>query len=142
MSVLSRSKPGVIAMESDGSLSRFRLGPHRVPLIACGNCGTEHHYDAASGEYQGQCRECSAFLRRPTQAEHDKFTEFLLWNSRHKEREWDRDRAEAKTDGGGSRRPSTGYVSPDRYERNQEAVDHAEARSRRRVIDNASGDRL
>lgn len=32
-----------------------------------------------------------------------------------------------------------GYVSPDRYERNREAIDHAEAENRRRVLDNRSG---
>lgn len=30
-----------------------------------------------------------------------------------------------------------GYVSPDEYERNQDAIDHAEARNRQRVVENA-----
>lgn len=64
-----------------------RLGPHRVPRIACGKCGTKHHYDAAHGEYIGRCRECAGFLRRPTEAEHEQFTDFLVWNSAHYERE-------------------------------------------------------
>lgn len=68
--------------EIDGRFNT-RLGPHRVPTIECGKCGTEHHYDAAIGEYQGRCRECYGFLRRPTEAEHEKFTDFLVWNSRH-----------------------------------------------------------
>lgn len=62
-----------------------RLGPHKVPRIGCGKCGTKHHYDAAIGEYIGHCRNCSAFLRRPTEAEHEKFTDFLVWNSNHME---------------------------------------------------------
>lgn len=65
------------------------LGPHRVPRIECGNCGHEHHIDAASGDYRNHCVECSAFLREPTQAEEWKFTDFLVWNSRHLEREVD-----------------------------------------------------
>lgn len=63
-----------------------RLGPHKVPRIECSNCGTEHHIDAASGEYIGHCRECNAFLRRPTQAEEDKFADFIEWNFLHGER--------------------------------------------------------
>lgn len=63
--------------------SACRLGPHRVPRIGCERCGEKHHYDAAHGEYLGQCRECGAFLRRPTEAEHEKFADFLVWNSRH-----------------------------------------------------------
>lgn len=83
---------GVLAMANEHpsgdtgqSLGSFntRFGPHRPPYIPCSNCGTEHHYDAAHGEYLGQCRECGAFLRRPTEAEHEKFTDFLVWNSRH-----------------------------------------------------------
>jgi len=66
-----------------------RLGPHYVPSIECGKCGTSHHYDAASGEYPGRCRECSAFLRRPTKAEHEQFTDFLVWNSLHHDRDAD-----------------------------------------------------
>lgn len=64
-------------------LARVRLGPHKVPRIPCGNCGTEHHYDIAHGEYLGHCRECGSYLRRPTEAEHQQFTEFLVWNSEH-----------------------------------------------------------
>jgi hypothetical protein len=62
-----------------------RLGPHRVPRIACENCGTEHHIDAAAGEFLGHCCECSAFLRRPTDAEQEQFADFLDWNERHRE---------------------------------------------------------
>jgi len=64
-----------------------RLGPHQVPRIECGQCGTSHHYDAPTGEYQGRCRNCYAFLRRPTEAEHEQFTDFLVWNSKHNDRE-------------------------------------------------------
>ena len=66
----------------DGEINR-RLGPHKVPRIECKCCGTEHHYDAAHGSEIGHCRNCSAFLRRPTEAEHEKFTDFLVWNSQH-----------------------------------------------------------
>ena len=66
----------------DGTFN-IRLGPHKVPRIECNKCGTEHHYDAANGEYLGRCRNCSAYLRRPREAEHEKFTDFLVWNSRH-----------------------------------------------------------
>lgn len=59
----------------------IRHGPHQPPYIGCGNCGTEHHYDAATGEFQGRCRDCGNFLRRPREAEHEQFTEFLVWNS-------------------------------------------------------------
>lgn len=72
---------------SSGNVSGIRLGPHRPPRIPCSNCGTTHHYDAAHGEYIGHCRECNAFLRRPTEAEHEQFTEFLVWNSQHMEAE-------------------------------------------------------
>lgn len=75
-------------------VNTHRLGPHQVPRIECSNCGTEHHYDAAIGEFVGHCRDCSAFLRRPTEAEHEQFTEFLLWNSRHLDTGTDRDRGD------------------------------------------------
>lgn len=75
------------------SASNTRLGPHRVPRIACGKCGTEHHYDARGGH----CRECFGFLRAATLEEHEQFTDFLVWNSRHRERERD------NTNGGESR---------------------------------------
>lgn len=68
-----------------------RFGPHKVPRIPCGNCETKHHYDAARGEYQGHCRNCNAYLRRPTDAEHKQFTDFLVWNSRHLDREREND---------------------------------------------------
>lgn len=68
-----------------------RLGPHEPPYIACGKCGTEHHYDVAHGEYQGRCHECSGYLRRPTEVEHELFTEFLVWNSLHLDAEVDLD---------------------------------------------------
>jgi hypothetical protein len=72
---------------TDGvTLHRRHLGPHRVPRIECGRCGTEHHFDAANGEFLGRCRECSAFLRRPTDAERKQFTDFLVWNMLHRER--------------------------------------------------------
>lgn len=64
-----------------------RLGPHRVPKIDCGKCGAEHHYDARNS----YCRECGGFLREATEAEHEQFTEFLVWNSRHLDAERDRD---------------------------------------------------
>lgn len=63
--------------------TNIRHGPHRPPYIDCPKCGTSHHYDAAAGEYQGRCRECSSFLPRPTEAEHQQFTEFYVWNSLH-----------------------------------------------------------
>lgn len=69
------------------------LGPYRPPYITCGKCGKEHHYDAAIGEYLGRCFECSAFLRRPTQAEHEQFNNFLAWNSSHAEREYNQEKA-------------------------------------------------
>lgn len=65
-------------------MSEIRLGPHKVPRIACSRCGVSHHYDAAIGEYQGHCRECSGFLRRPSESEQQKMTEFVVWNSRHR----------------------------------------------------------
>lgn len=65
----------------------IRLGPHKPPRISCGRCGTRHHYDAAAGEYQGHCRDCSGFLPSPSDVEHRQFTEFLVWNSKHCERE-------------------------------------------------------
>ena len=58
-----------------------RLGPHQIPLIECGKCGHEHHIDSATGEYQGRCTNCYGFLRRPTEAEQQQFTEFYVWNS-------------------------------------------------------------
>jgi hypothetical protein len=61
------------------------LGPHRVPHIECGKCGTKHHIDAASGEYQGHCRECFGFLRRPTEAEEQAFYRFMEWKMKHME---------------------------------------------------------
>lgn len=61
------------------------LGPHYVPHIACGKCGTQHHIDAAAGEYQGRCAECSGYLRRPTEAEERQFWDFLEWNMKHRE---------------------------------------------------------
>lgn len=72
-------------------VQNIRHGPHQPPYITCRNCGTEHHYDAVTGEYQGQCRQCYAYLRRPTEAEHKQFTEFLAWNSSHMEREREKD---------------------------------------------------
>lgn len=71
--------------ESSAGTSQTRLGPHRVPRIECGKCGTEHHIDAATTEYQGRCSECFGFLRRPTDAEHSKFYEFMDWKARHTE---------------------------------------------------------
>lgn len=61
------------------------LGPHRVPRIECGNCGQSHHIDVAAGEFQGECDECSAFLRRPTSAEERAFARFMDWHMRHRE---------------------------------------------------------
>jgi len=68
---------------------RHRLGPHRPPRIECGKCGEEHHYDHALREdgMPGICPTCSAFLREPTEAEHEQFTAFLAWNTKHQERD-------------------------------------------------------
>jgi len=63
------------------------LGPHIVPYIECGKCGTENHYDATIGDYIGHCRECNGYLRRPTDAEHKQMTEFIVWKHKHMERE-------------------------------------------------------
>jgi hypothetical protein len=62
-----------------------RLGPHKVPKIKCKNCGRENHYDHALSEegMPGVCPNCNSFLREPTDEEHEKFTDFLVWNSRH-----------------------------------------------------------
>ncbi len=62
-----------------------RLGPHYVPRIACGKCGTEHHIDAAAGEFIGRCRECSGYLRRPYEEEEQTFYDFMEWKMLHKE---------------------------------------------------------
>ena len=62
-------------------------GPFYVPRIECGKCGTEHHIDAASGEYQGRCRGCAGYLRRPTDEEEREFWNFLDWQIRHDERD-------------------------------------------------------
>lgn len=75
-------------VQDGGGIARTRLGPHKVPRITCGKCGTSHHYDIAIGEYQGQCHECGGYLRRPTEEEHEQFTDFLVWNANHLEREW------------------------------------------------------
>lgn len=56
-------------------------GPQTVPRIECGKCETEHHIDAADGEFIGHCRECWAFLRRPTEKERRRFTDFIAWKS-------------------------------------------------------------
>jgi len=66
----------------DGSFNT-RLGPHRVPRIECKKCGTTHHYDARGG----RCRDCFAFLREATDEEHEKFTDFLVWKSLHRDTE-------------------------------------------------------
>lgn len=71
----------------NGTETDRRFGPFRVPRIACGKCGTEHHIDATTLSEQGTCRECSAYLRRPTEAEQREFTDFLEWNMRHSEHE-------------------------------------------------------
>lgn len=62
----------------------YRLGPHYIPRIECGNCGREHHIDAASGEYQGTCNGCGAFLRRPYDEEEHQFHEFIVWKDAHR----------------------------------------------------------
>jgi len=59
------------------------LGPHTVPRIGCRKCGTEHHIDATTGEFIGHCRSCSAFLRRPTDAEQRQMARFVDWKHRH-----------------------------------------------------------
>jgi len=63
------------------------LGPHYVPRIECGKCGHEHHPDAAAGEYQGRCVECSGYLRRPTEEEERQFHDFIVWKAAHQRRE-------------------------------------------------------
>jgi hypothetical protein len=65
------------------SLKEPRLGPCTVPRIKCQECGTDHHIDAASGEYQGRCRNCSGFLRRPTDKEKRRFYDFMEWKHRY-----------------------------------------------------------
>jgi len=64
-------------------LKKPQAGPCTVPRIECQKCGTDHHIDAASGEYQGRCRNCSAFLRRPTDTERRRFYDFMDWKYRH-----------------------------------------------------------
>jgi len=91
----------------DGTFN-IRLGPHKPPRIECGKCGTEHHYDATNGEFIGRCRNCLGFLRRPTEAEHEQFTEFLVWNDRHLNAETD---GEPITDGGQAGLPDTRFIS-------------------------------
>jgi len=52
--------------------------------IDCGKCGASNHYDAAHNTTDpgpGRCHNCSAFLRQPTEAEHEQFTEFLKFNA-------------------------------------------------------------
>lgn len=66
---------------SDGEIDRVH-GPHRVPRIGCGRCGHKHHIDATTGEYQGRCAECYAFLRRPTEVEKRAFYRFMDWKAR------------------------------------------------------------
>jgi Zn-finger protein len=80
------SQDGYIDPE-DVSPPDRRLGPHYVPTIPCGKCGTEHHIDATTGEYIGRCVDCSAFLRRPNEAEEQQFIDFLDWNTRHADRD-------------------------------------------------------
>jgi Zn-finger protein len=75
-----------MSKNGNGLLARRRLGPHYVPTIPCGKCGTEHHIDATTGEYIGHCSNCSAFLRRPNDAEEQQFIDFLDWNMRHADR--------------------------------------------------------
>lgn len=63
------------------SVTNRKMGPQTVPRIKCGKCGTGHHPDAANGEYLGRCRECSAFLPRPTETQQRRFTDFIAWKS-------------------------------------------------------------
>ena len=90
---MSDDQSGRVIEQIDGTFDT-RLGPHRVPQIKCTKCGTSHSYHAANGEYIGHCRNCWGFLRRPTQAEHDKFSDFLVWKSRH----FDADTERGETD--------------------------------------------
>lgn len=84
------SDPPAKFLGVNSRLAPVRLGPHLLPTIECGQCGTEHHRDtAASGFYPANCRECGAFIRRPTEAEEQQFGEFLFWNGAHMEREWE-----------------------------------------------------
>lgn len=95
-----------------GRIPGIPLGPHRVPMISCSNCGTEHHPDAArssSDESGSQCRECSAYLRDPTETEERQFTHFIVWNGRHLDR--DREDSEILTDGGQARSGSEHIVT-------------------------------
>jgi len=52
-----------------------------VPRIACGKCGHDNHIDATTGEFQGRCSQCYAFLRRPTDAEREQMVAFVKQNS-------------------------------------------------------------
>jgi len=61
---------------TDGGEEVGRGGPP-CPTIECGNCGREHHYDAAGGI----CSGCAGFLRDSTEEEDRQFAEFLKWNS-------------------------------------------------------------
>lgn len=67
---------------SEGGIDRIH-GPCTVPRIECNKCGTGHHPDAANGEYTGHCRECSAFLPRPTEKQERQFTDFIVWKDRY-----------------------------------------------------------
>jgi len=58
--------------------------PPECVYIECEKCGTENHYDAAHSTTDpgpGRCHNCSGYLREPTEAEHEQFTEFLKYNT-------------------------------------------------------------
>jgi hypothetical protein len=74
---------------SESSVMDRSENPYELPRIPCGRCGTEHHIDATTLEEPGRCRECFAFLRRPTREEQDQFTDFYVWNCRHLDMEVD-----------------------------------------------------
>ena len=58
--------------------SKIQLVPHKIPTIKCNKCGHEHHIDCTTSKYQGHCTKCYGFLRRPTKAEKQKFTNFYM----------------------------------------------------------------
>lgn len=74
-------------VENDSDGSYRDENPYSIPRVACGKCGTEHHIDATTLKYQGHCRKCYGFLRRPTEDELQQFTEFYVWNCEQRDRE-------------------------------------------------------
>jgi len=52
-----------------------------IPRINCEKCGTSHHIDATTQREQGRCKECDAYLRRPTKDEEQQMAEYLVVNA-------------------------------------------------------------